>query len=70
MPFSVLSKIASDFWYFKSARCTSKETPRYPIFLEYYHKRVKAGKNKKQALIYIVRRVVNIAYIMLKNKTE
>ena len=45
-------------------------TPRCPIFLDYYTKRVEEGKNKKQALVCIARRLVNIVYAMLKNKTE
>lgn len=45
-------------------------TPRCPIFLDYYTKRVEEGKNKKQVLICIARRLVNIVYAMLKNKTE
>jgi len=45
-------------------------TPRCPIFLEYYNRRVEAGKSEKQVLIYIARRFVNIVYGMLNNKTK
>ena len=49
---------------------SSKGTPRNPIFREYYDKRIAEGKNPKQVLIYISRRLVNIIYGMLKNQTE
>jgi hypothetical protein len=45
-------------------------TPRNAVFYEYYQKRLKDGKSKTQALICIARRLVNIVYGMLKNKTE
>lgn len=49
---------------------SSKGTPRNPVFREYYEKRLAVGKSAKQALICISRRLVNIIYGMLKNKTE
>ncbi len=49
---------------------SSNGTPRCPIFLDYYNRRVAEGKSKKQVLICIARRLVNIVYGMLKNKTE
>ena len=45
-------------------------TTRNAVFYEYYQKRLKDGKSKTQALICIARRLVNIVYGMLKNKTE
>jgi hypothetical protein len=47
-----------------------KKTPRNPVFLEYYNKKVSEGKTKVQALIYVMRRLVNIIYGMMKNKTK
>lgn len=44
--------------------------PRNPVFLAYYKKKISEGKTKQQALVCIKRRLVNIIYGMLKNKTE
>jgi transposase len=49
---------------------SSKGTPRNPVFREYYEKRIAEGKNPKQVLICISRRLVNIIYGMLRNRTE
>jgi hypothetical protein len=46
------------------------KTPRNLVFLEYYKKKVSEGKKKVQALICVMRRLVNIIYGMMKNKTE
>ena len=48
---------------------SSKGLPRNPSFFTYYQKQLARGKNKPQALILISRRLVNIIYGMLKNKT-
>lgn len=44
--------------------------PINPIFYEYYRRKISEGKTKTQALICISRRLINIIYGMLKNKTE
>jgi hypothetical protein len=44
--------------------------PRNPILYEYYLRKISEGKTKTQALICIMRRLVNIIYGMMKNKTE
>ncbi|WP_058487094.1 IS110 family transposase [Defluviitalea phaphyphila] len=44
--------------------------PRNPILFEYYQNKISEGKTKTQVLIYIQRRLVNIIYGMMKNKTE
>ena len=44
--------------------------PRNPVFYEYYQRKISEGKTKGQALICIMRRLVNIIYSMMKNKTE
>ena len=49
---------------------SSKGLPRNPSFYAYYQKQLARGKSKPQALILISRRLVNIIYGMLKNKTE
>lgn len=41
-----------------------------PIFKEYYYKKIKDGKTKHQALICIMRRLVNIVYKILKEDIE
>ena len=50
----------------------SKKTkmPRNPILYDYYQKKLTEGKTKVQALICITRRLVNIIFGMMKNKTE
>ena len=49
---------------------SSKGLPRNPSFYAYYQKQLARGKSKPQALIPISRRLINIIYGMLKNKTE
>lgn len=44
--------------------------PRNPVFYEYFQRKIGEGKTKPQALVCIMRRLVNIVYGMLKNKTE
>jgi hypothetical protein len=44
--------------------------PRNPVFYEYYHRKIAEGKSKTQAIICIMRRLVNIIYGLLKTKTE
>ena len=46
------------------------EIPRNPILYDYYQKKLTEGKTKVQALICITRRLVNIIFGMMKNKTE
>ena len=43
--------------------------PRNPVFYAYYQRKLKEGKTKGQALVCIMRRLVNIVYGMMKNKT-
>ncbi|CAM4187145.1 IS110 family transposase [Bacillus albus] len=42
--------------------------PRNPVFHAYYQKKLKEGKTKGQALVCIMRRLVNIVYGMMKYK--
>lgn len=49
---------------------SSKGTAKNPAFYVYYQKQLARGKSKPQALILIFRRLINIIYGMLKNKTE
>lgn len=44
--------------------------PRNPVFLAYYEKKRAEGKTKGQAIVCIMRKLVNIVYKMMKNKTE
>jgi len=48
----------------------SRQEPFNAIFLEYYHRKLSHGKNRQQALTCVMRRLVNIIYVMLKNNTE
>ncbi|MED2845881.1 IS110 family transposase [Bacillus toyonensis] len=43
--------------------------PRNPVFHAYYQKKLKEGKTKGQALVCIMRRLVNIVYGMMKYTT-
>jgi transposase len=42
---------------------------RSPVFQAYYQRKLKEGKTKGQALVCIMRRLVNIIYGMMKHKT-
>lgn len=42
---------------------------RNPVFHAYYQRKLKEGKTKGQALVCIMRRLVNIIYSMMKHKT-
>ncbi|MFD0677394.1 IS110 family transposase [Paenibacillus sp. GCM10027630] len=47
----------------------SKE-PNNPYYYEYYQRKLVAGKTKRQAIICIMRKLVDVIYAMMKNKTE
>lgn len=49
---------------------SKKGTPRNPVFLEYYKRKISEGKTKIQALVCVMRRLNNIIYGMMKNKSE
>jgi len=48
----------------------NKDKPISPIFFDYYNKKISEGKTKKQAINYIMRRIINILYGMMKTGTE
>jgi len=54
----------------QQVQVSRKGTPRNPVFLEYYKKKISEGKTKIQALVCGMRRLNNIIYGMMKNKTE
>lgn len=41
-----------------------------PYYYEYYQQRLAAGKTKTQAIICIMRKLVDLVYALMKNKTE
>lgn len=41
-----------------------------PIFLDYYLKKLSEGKTKHQAILQVMRRIINIIYGMMRNRTE
>lgn len=43
--------------------------PRNPVMYQYYRKKQREGRNGKQAMVYVMRRLVNIIYSMMKHKT-
>ena len=47
----------------------TKGQARNPIMRAYFESKVSEGKTKIQALLCIMRRLVNIIYSMMKNKT-
>ena len=49
---------------------STKGKPYCPIFRAYFLRKISEGKTKSQALVCIMRRLVNIVYGMMKNKTE
>jgi hypothetical protein len=44
--------------------------PYHPVFRDYYERKISVGKTPSQALVCIMRRLVNIVFGMMKNKTE
>lgn len=54
----------------QQVQVSRKGTPRNPVFLEYYKRKISEGKTKIQALVCVMRRLNNIIYGMMKNKTE
>jgi len=49
---------------------STKGEPRCPVFRAYYERKISEGKTKLQALLCIMRRLVNIVYSMMKYETE
>jgi len=66
----VLNKILWGIAVRQVALARTSEKPLNPLFRAYYEKRLGEGKKKKQVIICIMRKLVNIIYGMLKNKTE
>lgn len=58
------------FLAIQMVQISSKGTPRNPAFRAYFERRTAEGKNGKQILICISRRLINIIYGMLKSGTE
>lgn len=61
------------FFFLAVSLCTehgTKGKPYNPILAEYYKKKISQGKTKKQGLKCVMRRLVNIIYRMMKDKTE
>ncbi len=50
----------------RTVRTSSK--PLNPLFREYYEKRLSEGKKKKQVIICIMRKLVNILYSIMKKE--
>ena len=54
----------------QQVQVSKKGTSRNPVLLEYYKRKIAEGKTKIQALVCVMRRLNNIIYGMMKNKTE
>ena len=52
------------------SRGRSKDKPVNSVFYDYYQKKLTQGKTKHQAIVCVMRRLANIIYGMMKNKTE
>jgi transposase len=48
----------------------NKDTPFNQVFYDYYHKKLKDGKTEHQAMICVMRQLVNIIYSMMKHHKE
>lgn len=48
----------------------TKKEPRKPYFHAYYEQRMVAGKTKQQAIVCIMRKLVNVIYYLMKTKSE
>ncbi|MNW44704.1 Transposase IS116/IS110/IS902 family protein [compost metagenome] len=46
-----------------------KREPRNPYFYAYYEQKLSAGKTKQQAIVCIMRKLVNVIYKLLKTKS-
>ena len=47
-----------------------EKKPNHPIYHAYYEKKLAEGKTKWQAIICVMRKLVNVIYSMMKYKTE
>lgn len=54
---------------FYSLALTQIRKDMNPIMYEYYQNKIKEGRKKKQAMVYVERRLVNIVFSIMKNKT-
>ncbi|TGU52608.1 IS110 family transposase, partial [Mesorhizobium sp. M00.F.Ca.ET.186.01.1.1] len=44
--------------------------PNHSVYHSYYERKLAEGKTKWQAIICVMRKLVNVIYSMMKNKTE
>ena len=65
------SRVLNAILYFLAVQLISSRDgkARHPEFYEYFHRKVNEGKKKSQAIVCIQRRLINILYGMMKNKT-
>lgn len=48
----------------------TKKEPRNPYFYTYYEAKMKAGKTKQQAIVCVMRKLVNVIYKLMKSKEQ
>lgn len=48
----------------------TKREPRNPYFFSYYEQKMAAGKTKQQAIVCIMRKLINVIYYLMKTKSE
>lgn len=46
----------------------TKKEPRNPYFYAYYEQKIAAGKTKQQAIVCIMRKLVNVIYKLMQTK--
>ena len=57
------------FWAVTMVQLSKAGKANNPVFREYFERKISEGKTKSQALVCIMRRLVNIVYSIMKNKT-
>jgi hypothetical protein len=65
------NRVLHGLFYFLAVSmvCCQKGKPNQPVFHDCFLRKISEGKTKSQALVCIMRRLVNIVYGMMKNKT-
>lgn len=52
----------------KIAVTRGKKEPRNPYFYTYYEEKMAAGKTKQQAIVCIMRKLVNVIHYLMRTK--
>ncbi|WP_418791471.1 IS110 family transposase [Phosphitispora sp. TUW77] len=67
------NRVLHGIFYFLAVQQTqvskTKKQPRNPYLYQYYHGKLAEGKTKGQAIVALMRKLVDIIYSIMKNKT-